>query len=96
MAVNPVMQTGITGVQTGLQRLDRAAQDIAHLNVDDSRAQAGAVDDGVIRTATSGGRVDDAYDAIVELKLARRQVQASARVIETADEVLGFLLDIRA
>ena len=96
MAVNPIMQSGINGVQAGLKRLDRAAQDIAHLNVDDSGAQSGANDDGVIRPATSGGRVDDAFDAIVELKLAKRQVQASARVIETADQVLGFLLDIRA
>jgi hypothetical protein len=96
MAVNPVLQSGISGVQSGLKSLDRAAQDIAHLNVDDARARSGAGDDGVIRPATSGGRVDDAFDAIVELKLAKRQVQASARVIETADQVLGFLLDIRA
>ena len=96
MAVNPIMQSGVNGVQAGLQRLDRAAQDIAHLNVDDAPAKSGAGDDSVIRAATSGGRVDDAFDAIVELKLAKRQVQASARVIATADQVLGFLLDIRA
>ena len=96
MAVNPIMQSGINGVQAGLKRLDRAAQDIAHLNVDDSPAQSGAADDSVIRPSAAGGRVDDAFEAIVELKLAKRQVQASARVIETADQVLGFLLDIRA
>jgi hypothetical protein len=35
-------------------------------------------------------------DALTSLKLYERQVQASGKVIETADELSGFLLDVHA
>jgi flagellar basal body rod protein FlgG len=38
----------------------------------------------------------EAAEAIVDLKMRQRQVEASAKVVETADAVLGFLLDVRA
>jgi flagellar hook protein FlgE len=96
MAVNPIMQAGVSGVQAGLRGLNRTAQDIAELNVDEGSAKVGAGDDGVVRPDRPADKLADASDALVELKLHKRQVQASARVIETADEVLGFLLDVRA
>lgn len=96
MAVNPIMQSGISGIQAGLRGMNRTAQDIAELNVDEGAARTGAADDGVTRPDRSTDKLADAAEALVELKLHKRQVQASAKVIETADEVLGFLLDVRA
>ena len=96
MAVNPIMQSGINGIQAGLRGLNRTAQDIAELNVDEGSVRGGAGDDGVTRPDRPTDKLSDAYEALVELKLHKRQVQASAKVIETADEVLGFLLDVRA
>ncbi|MFA7555373.1 MAG: hypothetical protein WCY88_14075 [Spongiibacteraceae bacterium] len=39
--------------------------------------------------------LNDLTKAAVELKVGERQVQASAEVVKTADEVLGTLLDTR-
>lgn len=37
----------------------------------------------------------DLAKAVVELKDAKTQVQASARVMRTADEILGTMLDVK-
>lgn len=96
MPINPIMQSGISGVHAGLRAVNRAAQDIADLDVDERSTRAGARDDGVIRPDEPRDAADDGAAALIELEVHKRQVQASARVIETADEVLGFLLDIHA
>ena len=93
MAVNPILQSGLNGIQTGLKGMNRAAQDIADLNLDD-RSKTPS-DSDVIRRAPTD-RLTDATEAIVDLRVHARQVQASAKVVETADEILGFLLDVRA
>ena len=93
MAVNPILQSGLNGIQTGLKGMNRAAQDIADLNLDD-RSKTPS-DSDVIRRAPPD-RLTDATEAIVDLRVHARQVQASAKVVETADEILGFLLDVRA
>ena len=36
----------------------------------------------------------DAAEAVVELKTYQYEVQASAKVVATADAVIGFLLDV--
>ncbi len=81
--VDSVLSVGLQGLQNGLNSARQAAEDI-------SRATT---------TATSTENKDSAADitaAAVELKLSERQVQASATVIKTADEVLGTLLDVNA
>ncbi len=84
MAVNPMMSAGINGIQAGIRGLDTAAQTIAEFNL--------APKDGA-----QGTRLDDSADvaeAMVEMKVYQRQVQASAKVVQTADEVIGFLIDV--
>ena len=93
MAVNPIMQAGVNGIQTGLKGLKRTAQDIADLNLDD---RAKPTTDHVVRHDKPTDKLADAAEAIVDLKVHKRQVEASAKVIATADAVLGFLLDVRA
>jgi len=88
------MQTGLNGIQTGLKGLKRTAQDIAELNLDD-RANPTS-DGGTIRPETPTDKLADTAEAIVDLKVHKRQVEASAKVVQTADAILGFLLDVRA
>jgi len=94
MALNPIMQAGLNGIQTGLKGLKRTAQDIADLNLDD-RANPTS-DGGAIRQDKPTDKLADTADAIVDLKVHKRQVEASAKVVQTADAILGFLLDVRA
>ena len=93
MAVNPILQSGLNGIQMGLKGMNRAAQDIADLNLDDRADTPTDID--VIRHPPTD-RLADAADAIVDLEVHARQVQASAKAVATADEILGFLLDVRA
>lgn len=86
MAVNPLLSSGVNGIQAGLNGLENVAQEIAGMNVSDvSESQAGA--------APTLDNPADVASAMVELKVYERQVQASAKVVQTADEVIGFLLD---
>lgn len=99
MAVNPLMSSGptsfdavnsgVNGIRAGLRGMDHAAQEIAELNLR-----------GAPGTAPPGGappdRLQHAADAITDLMVYQRHVQAAAVVVETADAVLGFLLDVRA
>ena len=92
MAVNPMMEgamsTGVNGLNSALKGLNKAAQDVAELNV----APQGVSEPEAARPKD----VEDAAEALVSLKLYQREAQASAKVIETADAALGFLLDIHA
>ena len=86
MAVNPMLASGVNGIQNGMRGLEQTAQEIAELNLDQP------TQDG-----TQGTRLDnpaDVAEVIVDLKIYQRQVQASAKVVQTADEVMGFLLNV--
>jgi len=92
MAVNPLMDSarhaGLDGIQTGQKKLEDAAREVAELN-----AVAGQETD----SARGGAAADqDSAEALVQIRLYQRQVQASAKVVETADAVVGFLLDVHA
>jgi hypothetical protein len=93
MAVNPMLVTGANGMQRGIRELRDVAQDVSELNVRDNPS---GVDSESVERGASNDQIDDAAQALVDLKLYQRQVQASAQVVKTADEVLGFLLDVHA
>ena len=84
MAVNPMMSAGVNGIQAGMQGLEQTAQEIAEFNLSSDDGSGG----------TSLDNSADVAEAVIDLKLYQRQVQASAKVVQTADEVIGFLLDV--
>ena len=95
MAVNPMMNTprlegvlnmGLKGMSLGLNGVQNAAQEIAELNLTEAEPGGGVTYRGL----------EDAVEAVTSMKIYQRQVEASARVVETADELLGFLIDVRA
>lgn len=94
MAVNPMMESvmsaGVHGMNVALQGVRGAAQEVAELNT-------AAASSGFGSAAQAGSEdVEGLVDALTSLKLYERQVQASAKVVETADELIGFLLDVHA
>jgi hypothetical protein len=82
--VDSVIAAGFQGVQNGLNSARQAAQDIAK-----------ATTTPVSSTADQDLTMD-ITQAAVELKISELQVQASAEVIKTGDEVIGSLLSIKA
>lgn len=80
--LNSPLNTGLQGIQEGLQGMDNAARRIARGGVD-----------GPQGSASGSG---DMLEAVVDLRLYKRSVEASAQVVKTADETLGTLLDLKA
>ncbi len=70
----PTLQTGIAGINNGLDGMRRNAAEIAR--------------------ATTGDDTNTAR-ALVDMRINQHQVEASVKVIKTADEMLGSLLDVR-
>ena len=86
MAVNPMMGSGAIGIHRGLQGVSQSVEDIAHLSgrnhTDQPRNQPAPADE-----------VRDTAEALVSMRVYERQVQASAKVVQTAEAVVGMLLD---
>lgn len=76
MSTIPAFQSGLIGVQSGIQQLNKNAADIAKLNQPDSTI--------------------DLTTTLVSNLSAQQQVEASLKVIETSNETVGTLLDIKA
>jgi hypothetical protein len=72
-----------------LKGVRSAAQEIAELNISASGETEATV-------SASDEHIEGMVDAVTSLKLYERQVQAAAKVVETADELVGFLLDVHA
>ena len=88
MAVNPMLASGADGIANGLKGFEGVAQEIAEFN----GTEVGASGEPRARLDNPA----DVAEALVDLKVYARQVQASAKVVQTADEVIGFLLGTSA
>ncbi|SDH87372.1 hypothetical protein SAMN05216588_108113 [Pseudomonas flavescens] len=77
---------GVNTIQSGQRRVEQAAGDIASAPVTAERAQA---------NEPSAARSDIA-DSMVEMRVGQYEAQAGARVVATADKVLGTLIDVTA
>jgi flagellar hook protein FlgE len=83
--ISSMLQTGLSGVLDGLRRMDKAAGQIAR------SGDIEPLEKTDVRADTT-----DIAEPLLELKLYERNVNASANVVKTADEVLGTLMDIKA
>lgn len=76
MSTIPAFQSGLAGIQSGMQGLNRNAAKIASTESLQSDA--------------------DISQPLVHMISDKHQVQASAKIIETSNEMLGSILDIKA
>jgi len=76
MSSIPALQSGISGIQSGMQSLNKNAAKIASAE-----------------TIQSSG---DLTEPLVNMLLDKQQVEASAKVVETASSMIGSILDIKA
>ncbi len=83
-----ILRSGVDAFQAGKRRADMAAADIA--------AAAVPVDPKVQESNSFADSNRDLVTSLVELEAGKLQAQAGAKVVETADEVLGTLVDMRA
>jgi hypothetical protein len=84
MDIGSVVNQGLIGMQNSQASMARSAQQIAQA--------------GTVQQATSPGAnpVNDVVEPLVNLKIQSQVFDSSAKVIKTADEAIGTLLDIKA
>jgi len=78
MAGLSLSQIGSSGTQTGLEQAQRAALDIAKVGTEESDKTTA---------------LNDIAEASVDLLEAKNQVQASASIVATADDLIGTIID---
>lgn len=91
ISASSAFNSGLSSVQSGQQRVNQAASDIASINVVKPAAESPAAN-----PSNNQAQPVDLATSLVDLQIGKQQVQAGAEVIKTADDALGTLLDIRA
>ncbi|MAM89232.1 flagellar biosynthesis protein FlgE [Allohahella sp. A8] len=89
--ISGAMNAGFQGIQTGMRGMQASAERITQATTTNV-TQPQAVQQGL----SQAGGLDDITSAVVDLKLYEVQASASAKVVKTADNVLGTLLDTMA
>lgn len=74
--------SGLASIQSGQRRVDQAAVEIAGSSL--SAPPAGSAN------------APDLTSLLLELEMGKVEVEAGAKVLKTADETLGTLIDTRA
>ncbi len=72
------IQQGHLGVQSGMRRAEEAARDIVKVGTTEIE---------------SSSSLNDLAEASVDLLEAKNQVQASAKVVQAGDEMLGTVIN---
>ena len=102
MATLDLMSSGLNTVRQGQYRANTAAAEIARVGVAPDLAARPAVPvqpatgQAAASTQVDSNRPVNLVDSLVELQQSQQEVEAGAAVIDTADEVLGTLLDVTA
>lgn len=91
MEINNAFDAGVAGLQRADSSIAQSAQRIAEMNVETSPSQKEA-------GAESARSVEpvNLTEEVVNMKVQELQSQASASVIQTADDMVGTLIDIQA
>ncbi|ERI51022.1 hypothetical protein N878_24110 [Pseudomonas sp. EGD-AK9] len=90
--------SGLSGIQAGQRRVEQAASEIASNAVSQPPQGSQTPPQNQVNSAPQAAEQTrpDLAQSLVALRVGENEVRASARVVETADEVLGTLIDTRA
>ncbi|HEX5841884.1 MAG TPA: hypothetical protein VFY62_05345 [Pseudomonas sp.] len=91
--------SGISTIQAGQRRVDQAAADIASNAVTPPPEQpSSAPPPNQVNPAPSSAEQSrpDLAESLVALRQGQNEAEAGAKVVKTADEVLGTVIDINA
>lgn len=92
MDINSAYNSGVSGFQAATERASESASNIAQAQNDNVQS----------RSSSTGVELDQAVqeakpvtEELVNLRVAENDAKANAKVIATADEVVGSLIDTR-
>ena len=98
MEIQSAFNTGVQGFQKASESAYKAAEDIAtNVGITPETYGIGGQSSNQIAEAApqSSNNTTNLTQSVVDLRVAEFQAKASANVIESADENLGTLLDVR-
>ena len=94
MEIQSAFNSGIQGFQKATEDASKAAYDIASNTAAGEQASTvGASETSQVNLQTQSQ--PNLTQSVVDLKVAEHQARSSAEVVQTADETLGTLLDVR-
>lgn len=85
MDVGSVVNQGLIGMQKSQASMLQSAQQVAQMGTT-QRSDA----------AAQSGQSQDLASAMINMKVQAQVFDSSAKVVKTADETIGTLLDVRA
>ena len=89
--------SALGGIQAGQRRVEQAAGEIAGNAVSQPQGSQTPPQNQVNPAPQAAEQTrPDLAQSLVALRVGENEVRASARVVETADDVLGTLIDTRA
>ena len=102
MNIQSASYSGLQGLQRANAGITEATAEINRQtrNVEQSQQETQTVDsqraaEAAVRAQTSTERPPELTDSLVQLNAEERNAQANVRSIQTADQVLGSVIDIR-
>ena len=94
MEIQSAFNAGVQGFQQATEEANKAATDIARNTLSDNEASVEPTSNNAA-TTSAVNEPNGLTESIVNLRVAEVQAQASAEVIQSADENLGTLIDVR-
>lgn len=95
MQVQSAFASGVQGLQRSEQALNEASAAIARQPVEQQQRNVESPQPQQA-TTSSASETRPVTDELVKLRLAERDAQANSKVIQTADQAVGSLIDTRA
>ncbi|MDP2561957.1 hypothetical protein [Psychrobium sp. 1_MG-2023] len=93
MVIQSAFDSGVAGFQAATERASESAANIASQQTDNIQARSSSTN---VETEQAVQETKPLTEELVSLKVAEREAQVAAKVITTADEVVGSLIDTRA
>jgi len=92
MEINSAFNSGVAGFQAANERAGESASNIAQAQNDSAQARSSSTQ---VETEQAVQEAKPVTTELVNLRVAEHDAKAAAKVINTADEVLGSLIDTR-
>lgn len=93
MEIQSAFNAGVQGLQRASEEANEAATNIARQSTVDASAEESATT--AQTQSVNSAAPTNLTESVVDLKVAEYQAKASTEVIQSADESLGTLLDVR-
>jgi flagellar hook protein FlgE len=96
MEINSAFSSGVSGLNKASEQLTEASQNIAELNIssENSNSSNASKEEPVPVATISSYSAEPVTTDVINMKLAEVQAQAAAKVITTADDMVGSLINV--